>query len=71
VNVDVVNHPVVTGLAARENVTPAQVIFAFARAVGMLSLTGTSNAEHMKLDLATSAPMLSPEAVRAIETLAG
>jgi diketogulonate reductase-like aldo/keto reductase len=71
VNVDVLNHPVVTGLAARENVTPAQVIFAFARAVGMLSLTGTSNAEHMKLDLATSAPMLSPEAVRAIETLAG
>jgi diketogulonate reductase-like aldo/keto reductase len=71
VNVDVLNHPVVTGLAARENVTPAQVIFAFARAVGMLSLTGTSNAEHMKLDLATSALMLSPEAVRAIETLAG
>jgi diketogulonate reductase-like aldo/keto reductase len=71
VNVDVVNHPVVTGLAARENVTPAQVIFAFARAVGMLSLTGTSNAEHMKLDLATCALMLSPEAARAIEILAG
>ncbi|MGA7319021.1 MAG: aldo/keto reductase [Candidatus Sulfotelmatobacter sp.] len=70
-NMDVLRHPVVTGLAAREDITPAQVIFAFARAAGMLPLTGTSSAEHMKLDLASSALALSPDAVRSIESLSG
>ncbi len=41
-NAEVVRHPVVTGLAAGGGATPAQVVFAFARAVGMLPLTGTS-----------------------------
>ena len=62
---------VVTGIAARADITPAQVIFAFARAAGMLPLTGTSNAEHMKQDLASSALALSPDAVRSIESLSG
>ena len=70
-NMDVLRHPVVTGLATREDITPAQVIFAFARAAGMLPLTGTSSAEHMKLDLASSALALSPDAVRSIESLSG
>jgi diketogulonate reductase-like aldo/keto reductase len=70
-NMDVLRHPVVTGLAAREDITPGQVIFAFARAAGMLPLTGTSSAEHMKLDLASSALALSPDAVRSIESLSG
>jgi aryl-alcohol dehydrogenase-like predicted oxidoreductase len=62
---------VVTGLAARAGFTPAQVVFAFARAVGMLPLTGTSSAEHMTQDLASRSLTLSPDAVRAIEDLAG
>ncbi len=70
-NLEVLHHPVVTRLAAREDVTQPEIIFAFARAIGMLPLTGTSSVEHMKQDLATSALTLSPEAVRAIETLAG
>jgi|SRR5579863_8041809 len=70
-NVEVLHHPGVSQLAARANATPAQIVFAFARAVGMLPLTGTSNPEHMKQDLASSALALSPEAVEAIETLAG
>jgi diketogulonate reductase-like aldo/keto reductase len=70
-NREVLQHPVVAELAAREDVTPAQIIFAFARTVGMFPLTGTSNAEHMKQDLASSALTLSPDAVSAIETLAG
>ena len=70
-NAEVLRHPVIAGLAARANATPAQVVFAFARAVGMLPLTGTSNSEHMKQDLASSMVELSPDAVRAIETLAG
>jgi diketogulonate reductase-like aldo/keto reductase len=70
-NAEVLRHPGVASLAARENVTPAQIIFAFARAVGMLPLTGTSNPEHMQQDLASLALTLSSDAVSAIETLAG
>jgi len=44
-------------------------IFGFARAIGMLPLTGTSDAEHMKQDLATRDLTLSQEAVRGIESL--
>ena len=70
-NLDVLQNPVVTGLAARENAAPAQIIFAFARAVGMLPLTGTSSAAHMKQDLASFALTLPPRTVQAIETVAG
>jgi diketogulonate reductase-like aldo/keto reductase len=70
-NAEVLRHPVVTGVAARANATPAQVVFAFARTVEMLPLTGTSNAEHMKQDLVSSSLTLPPDAVRAIEALAG
>jgi diketogulonate reductase-like aldo/keto reductase len=70
-NVEVLRHPTVGGIAVRANATSAQVVFAFARAVGMLSLTGTSSAEHMKQDLASCELKLEPEAVRAIESLAG
>ncbi|MGA2375460.1 MAG: aldo/keto reductase [Candidatus Sulfotelmatobacter sp.] len=70
-NIEVLRHPVVAGLAARAKCTPAQIVFAFARAIGMLPLTGTSAAEHMKQDLASSAMELPGDAVQAIETLAG
>jgi diketogulonate reductase-like aldo/keto reductase len=70
-NAEVLRHPVVTGLAAGANVSPAQIVFAFARLVGMLPLTGTSDAEHMKQDLASRSLVLSPDAVRAIEGLVG
>ena len=68
-NVEVLHHPLVVDLAARANATPAQVVFSFARAVGILPLTGTSNAEHMKHDLDSRNLVLAPEAVRAIESL--
>ena len=70
-NAEMLRHPVVTGLATRANATPAQVVFAFARVIGMLPLTGTSDAEHMKQDLASSGLELSSDAVGAIESLAG
>ncbi len=70
-NAEVLRHPVVTGLAAGANASPAQVVFAFARTVGMLPLTGTSDAEHMKQDLASLGLALSVDAVQAIEGLAG
>jgi diketogulonate reductase-like aldo/keto reductase len=71
-NVEVLRHPLVVGLAANFGVTPAQVVFSFSRAIGMLPLTGTSNAEHMKQDLASREEVaLPPDAVQAIESLAG
>jgi diketogulonate reductase-like aldo/keto reductase len=70
-NVEVLRHPVVTGLATRAHATPAQVVFSFAHTVGMLPMTGTTDAEHMKQDLASRDLALSPDAVRAIESLAG
>lgn len=75
-NAEVLRHPLVAGFAAHAQATAAQVVFGFARAVGMLPLTGTSNAEHMKQDLASRdlaslAAALTPDAVQAIECLAG
>jgi diketogulonate reductase-like aldo/keto reductase len=70
-NVEVFRHPLVMSLSAQLNVTPAQVVFAFARSIGMLPLTGTSDAEHMKEDLASTNLNLPPDAVPGIESLAG
>jgi diketogulonate reductase-like aldo/keto reductase len=70
-NQDVLRHQVVTGLATEQNATPEQIIFAFARSVGMLPLTGTSNSAHMQQDLASAALTLPADAVRAIEGLVG
>jgi diketogulonate reductase-like aldo/keto reductase len=70
-NAEVLHHPGVAAVARRAHATSAQIIFAFARAVGMLPLTGTSNEEHMKQDLASSTVQLSENEVRGIENIAG
>jgi len=70
-NPEVLRHPLVAGIAARAKATPAQVVFRFAQAVGILPLTGTSDAEHMKQDLASRDLALSADEVRAIESLVG
>lgn len=68
-NVDVVQHPRVMELAGRMNVSPAQIIFAFARAIGILPLTGTSSEIHMKQDLASLELTLPQEAIQSLESL--
>ena len=70
-NPEVLQHPVVGRIAAREKATPAQVVFRFARVLGMVPLTGTSDPEHMRQDLASGNMALSADEVRAIESLAG
>ena len=70
-NIEVLRHPFITGLAQQSNTGPAQIVFAFARQVGMLPLTGTSDPEHMKQDLASLELELSMKAVEAIESMAG
>ena len=47
------------------------MVFRFAKAAGILPLTGTSNTEHMKQDLASRDLALSSEEVHTIEALAG
>jgi diketogulonate reductase-like aldo/keto reductase len=69
-NIEVLRHPFLLGIAERAHATPAQVIFRFAQAVGMLPLTGTTDAEHMRHDLASHAIGLSDDEVREIESIA-
>jgi len=70
-NREVLRDPAVTALAEQQSATPSQIVFAFARAVGMLPLTGTSSAEHMQQDLASRNLVLPEDAVRTIESIAG
>jgi diketogulonate reductase-like aldo/keto reductase len=46
--------PEVRAIAQRRGMTVAQVVFRFALDVGMLPLTGTTDPEHMKEDLAAA-----------------
>ena len=68
-NVEVARHSAILGPAERLNATPAQIIFAFARGISMLPLTGTTDAGHIKEDLAGIALTLSPAELHAIENL--
>ena len=70
-NMAVLRHPLVAELATQLNASPAQIVFAFARQIGMLPLTGTTNPEHMKQDLESRLLELPPAAVNAIEAIAG
>jgi diketogulonate reductase-like aldo/keto reductase len=70
-NQEVLHHPLLASLATAANATPAQIVFSFARAIGILPLTGTSDATHMQQDLASHQITLPPEAIQAIEGLAG
>jgi diketogulonate reductase-like aldo/keto reductase len=70
-NVEVLRHPLVTSVAARLHANPAQVVFCFACAIGILPMTGTTDIEHMKQDLDSLKLSLPPEVVEAIEPLAG
>jgi diketogulonate reductase-like aldo/keto reductase len=70
-NVEVLRTRLVGGVAARLGATPAQVVFRFAQAVGMLPLTGTTDAGHMSQDLASRELVLTADEVRAIEAVAG
>jgi diketogulonate reductase-like aldo/keto reductase len=63
-------HPAFLRLVARVGKSPAQVVFRFAQQIGMLPLTGTTDAAHMREDLASDRFELSGEDVRLVETFA-
>jgi diketogulonate reductase-like aldo/keto reductase len=70
-NQEVLSHPPFAELAQRFNATPAQLVFAFARTMGMVILTGTSSEEHMRQDLASALLTLPPQIADEIESIAG
>lgn len=70
-NDDVLRGPVVGDIAAARGRTRAQIVFAFALALGMIPLTGTSDPEHMREDLAALAVELDPSEVARMERAAG
>jgi diketogulonate reductase-like aldo/keto reductase len=69
-NREVFVHPEVARIARRHARSAAQIIFRFALEVGMLPLTGTTNAEHMQTDLEILQFRLEPEETAFIERVA-
>lgn len=65
------HHPVVQAACERSGGTVAQVVFALARALGMVRLTGTTDPEHMREDLDGDALALTEDEVRALERVSG
>jgi diketogulonate reductase-like aldo/keto reductase len=63
------SHPIVDRIAKKVGRTRAQVAFRFAMQVGMIPLTGTSSAAHMREDLASFEFVLDDEDVEAIERI--
>jgi len=69
-NREVLGHSATRAIAQRVGATPAQIIFRFAMQLGMLPLTGTTSAQHMREDLSAAEFHLSEEELRQIETIA-
>jgi diketogulonate reductase-like aldo/keto reductase len=69
-NRDVLAHPEMVRIARRHGRSVAQVVFRFALDAGMVPLTGTTDAGHMREDLELYAFRLGPEEAERIERLA-
>jgi diketogulonate reductase-like aldo/keto reductase len=65
------SHPSVTRIVARTGRTLPEVVFRFALQVGMIPLTGTTDARHMREDLSVLDFALEDDEVAAIERVAG
>ena len=61
--------PPVQAIADRVGAGVGPVIFRFSQQIGMLPLTGTTNAQHMKEDLACEQFTLTPQELKQIETI--
>lgn len=53
--------PAVVAAARRRGVSVAELVFAFARAEGIVVLTGTTSAEHLRVDLAAGGLALTSD----------
>lgn len=70
-NPEAIAHPEIGRIADRYGKTRNQIIFRFALDIGMLPLTGTKRAEHMRQDLDVLGFQLDPREVARIDQIAG
>ena len=68
-NPQVFRQPELHAIARRHQKTLAQVVFRFAQEAGMLPLTGTTDAGHMREDLDSATFLLAEDEIGLIETL--
>ena len=61
--------PDMRALAAKYQTGLAQIVFRFSQQIGMLPLTGTTNAQHMKDDLACERFTLTPDELKLVEAI--
>jgi diketogulonate reductase-like aldo/keto reductase len=62
--------PKLAAIAARHGLTREQLVFRFALDAGMTPLTGTTDEDHMRLDLAAAqAPSLDADELRSLEEI--
>jgi len=69
-NRDLWGHKALHPVARRLSATPAQVVLRYALSIGILPLTGTTDAAHMKQDLGYPALTLTPDEQALISSLA-
>lgn len=70
-NLDVLAQPLFRTISERVGAGVPQVVFRFAQQIGMLPLTGTTDAAHMKEDLAAERITLTGDELRRIEAAGG
>lgn len=68
-NRDALAHPELARIAKRHSRTVSQIVFRFALDVGMIPLTGTSDADHMRADLDVFDFRLEREEIQRIMSL--
>ena len=68
-NIAAVHRPIVAAIAQGHHRTIPQIIFRFALQTGMVALTGTTNAEHMRDDLDVFSFDLAPDELQQIAAL--
>ena len=69
-NSQILASPAIQSLTKRLGCSATQIIFKFAQQIGILPLTGTTNAQHMKEDLEIDRINLSSQNLEQIETIA-
>lgn len=67
-NRQVFGNPTFTNLIQKYQTTPAQLVFRFAKQIGMWPLTGTTNPNHMREDLDAFEEEISSEDLTTLET---
>ncbi len=68
-NREAIAHREFAQIAKRHGRTASQIVFRFALELGMIPLTGTTDADHMRADLEVFDFRLEPEEVKRIESL--